>query len=234
MQTKQNKSLLRFFPYVLFSQINILPIAGKQPSGTDIWKQIYMLPTNHFNKMLFLLAPCEMWPPVHGVWCPQDWCCHARLTVPLLLKKPPSAKTNNGLEFGECFWAKIMRCGWLPSSSTEQVQLAYSRGREKGWLKTKTRFICKRAGKTSLKGAWWDVRIPTSARKSAALLGFMNCDGVSEVFCMTLILCKLMGTTVVMLNFSSSCARTQGGSLALPDHLTIASLIITYLFLILL
>lgn len=171
MQTKQNKLLLHFFPYVLFSQINILPIAGKQPSGTDIWKQIYMLPTNHFNKMLFSLAPCEMWPPVHGVWCPQDWCCHARLTVPLLLKKPPSAKTNNGLEFGECFWAKIMRCGWLPSSSTEQVQLAYSRGREKGWLKTKTRFICKRAGKTSLKGAWWDVRIPTSARKSAATLG---------------------------------------------------------------
>lgn len=155
--------------------------------------------------------------------------CPAHSTTPI--KKTTFCQDK---QWAGIWWmlAKIMRCGWLPSSSTEQVQLAYSRGREKGWLKTKTRFICKRAGKTSLKGAWWDVRYPLQRGSQQQLLGFMNCDGVSEVFCMTLILCKLMGTTVVMLNFSSSCARTQGGSLALPDHLTIASLIITYLFLI--
>lgn len=141
-------------------------------------------------------------------------------------KKTPFAKTNNGLEFGEFFWADIMRCSWLPSSSTGQVQLGYSRGSEKGWLETKTHFICRRGGKLPLKRALRDVRMPfadgNKAEKSAATRKFMNCHGLSEVFWIPLILLQALGANHCWCwHFSSSYLSAHGGSLALTDDLKI-------------
>ena len=66
-QTKQNKSLLCFLPNILFSQINILSLAEKQPNGRVLWKRINMLPTNHFKEIIIIFFG-TLWNVTDCTW----------------------------------------------------------------------------------------------------------------------------------------------------------------------
>lgn len=119
-----------------------------------------------------------------------------------------------------------MRCSWLPSSSTGQVQLGYSRSSWEGLAGNQNPFHLQKRGKLSKNRALRDVRMPfpagNKAEKSAATHKFMNCHGLSEVFWIPVTLLQaLRANHCWRWHFSLSYLSAHRGSLALPDDLKI-------------